>query len=102
MLAMAARRCDGHPNVTLHEAEATRLLVEDAGFDAAFSVQVLGCSPKLVPVTRIRRCATVGTADPPRSNCALRATDAIRATTVPVVLVNDGHSRYLMRCAPHR
>jgi arsenite methyltransferase len=40
MLMLAARRCAGFDNVELHEAEATGLPVEDAGFDAAISVQV--------------------------------------------------------------
>jgi arsenite methyltransferase len=40
MLALAARRCAGHDNVELHEADATALPVEDGGFDAAISVQV--------------------------------------------------------------
>ena len=41
MLAMAARRIEGHTGVSFHRAEATRLPVEDATFDAALSVQVL-------------------------------------------------------------
>jgi arsenite methyltransferase len=40
MLALAARRCAGHDNVELREAEATSLPVDDASFDAALSVQV--------------------------------------------------------------
>jgi arsenite methyltransferase len=40
MLALATRRCAGHDNVELHEADATALPVEDGGFDAAISVQV--------------------------------------------------------------
>jgi arsenite methyltransferase len=40
MLALAARRCAGHDNVELREGDATSLLVEDASFDAALSVQV--------------------------------------------------------------
>jgi arsenite methyltransferase len=40
-LAVAARRCEGHPNVTLREGEATALPVEDGTFDAALIVQVL-------------------------------------------------------------
>jgi arsenite methyltransferase len=40
MLTLAARRCAGHDNVELHEADATALPVEDGGFDAAISVQV--------------------------------------------------------------
>jgi arsenite methyltransferase len=41
MLALAARRCEGHENVELHEADATSLPVGDASFDAALCVQVL-------------------------------------------------------------
>ena len=41
MLAVAARRCEGHPNVAFHEADATSLAVESGSFDAALSVQVL-------------------------------------------------------------
>ena len=40
MLALAARRCAGHDNVELLEAEAVGLPVEDASFDAVLSVQV--------------------------------------------------------------
>jgi arsenite methyltransferase len=41
MLAFASRRCDGHSNVTFHEADATALPVEGGVFDAALTVQVL-------------------------------------------------------------
>lgn len=41
MLALAERRCQGHDNVELHEADATSLPVEDESFDAALTVQVL-------------------------------------------------------------
>ena len=40
MLALAARRCAGHDNLQLLEAEAVGLPVEDASFDAVLSVQV--------------------------------------------------------------
>jgi arsenite methyltransferase len=40
MLALAARRCAGLDNVELREGDALSLPVEDAGFDAALSVQV--------------------------------------------------------------
>jgi arsenite methyltransferase len=40
MLALAARRCGGHENVELREADATDLPVDDASFDGAISVQV--------------------------------------------------------------
>lgn len=41
MLAVAARRCEKHDNVSLHEADATSLPVDDGSFDAAVCVQVL-------------------------------------------------------------
>ncbi len=41
MLALAARRCEGHSNVEFDEADATSLPVEDASFDGAMCVQVL-------------------------------------------------------------
>jgi SAM-dependent methyltransferase len=41
MLALAARRCEGHDNVSLREAAAVSLPVEDESFDAALCVQVL-------------------------------------------------------------
>jgi arsenite methyltransferase len=45
MLAVAAKRTEGRPNVTLHEAGATNLPVPDGAFDAALSVQVLEYVP---------------------------------------------------------
>ena len=41
MLALASRRCAGHGNVELLEAEATALPVAAASFDAALTVQVI-------------------------------------------------------------
>jgi arsenite methyltransferase len=41
MLAVAAKRAEGHDNVELHEANATSLPVPDASFDQALAVQVL-------------------------------------------------------------
>jgi arsenite methyltransferase len=41
MLAVAARRCEGRPNVTFHEGDVTSLPVGDGEFDRALSVQVL-------------------------------------------------------------
>ena len=41
MLAVAAKRAEGHQNVELHEADATSLPVPDASFDRAIAVQVL-------------------------------------------------------------
>ncbi len=41
MLALSAKRCEGHPNVEFHEGDVTALPVGDADFDRALSVQVL-------------------------------------------------------------
>jgi arsenite methyltransferase len=41
MLAVAAKRCNGHANVEFHEGDVTALPVPDADFDRALSVQVL-------------------------------------------------------------
>jgi arsenite methyltransferase len=41
MLAVAAHRCEGRPNVSFQQADATSLPVEDGGFDRVLSVQVL-------------------------------------------------------------
>jgi len=45
MLSLAARRCEAHSNVVLHQADATSLTVEDSGFDGALCVQVLEYVP---------------------------------------------------------
>src|SRR5215208_1326436 len=41
MLGLAAKRCEGHDNVSFHEGDVTALPVGDAEFDRALSVQVL-------------------------------------------------------------
>jgi arsenite methyltransferase len=41
MLALAAKRCEGHDNVAFEEGDVTALPVADADFDRALSVQVL-------------------------------------------------------------
>ncbi len=41
MLAVAAKRAEGHANVEFHEADATSLPVADASVDRALAVQVL-------------------------------------------------------------
>ena len=41
MLAVAAKRCEGHANVAFHQGDVTALPVADADFDRALSVQVL-------------------------------------------------------------
>ena len=41
MLAVAAKRCEGHDNVSFHEGDVTALPVGDSDFDGALSVQVL-------------------------------------------------------------
>jgi len=45
MLAVAAKRAEGHNNVTFHQADAISLPVADNEFDAALSVQVLEYVP---------------------------------------------------------
>src|ERR1051326_278462 len=42
MLAIAAKRSEGHDNVSFHQASAASLPVGDASFDPALSAQVLG------------------------------------------------------------
>lgn len=41
MLALAERRCEGHANVDLREADATSLPIDDGSFHRAICVQVL-------------------------------------------------------------
>jgi arsenite methyltransferase len=41
MLALAAKRCEGHDNVSFREGDVTALPLADADFDRALSVQVL-------------------------------------------------------------
>jgi arsenite methyltransferase len=41
MLAVARRRCEGHPNVAFEKSDVTQLPVESESFDRALSVQVL-------------------------------------------------------------
>src|SRR6188472_1646682 len=41
MLAVAAHRVEGRPNVELHQSDVTSLPVPDGAFDRALSVQVL-------------------------------------------------------------
>ena len=41
MLAVAGRRCEGHENVSFLEADAKSLPLDDGGFDAVVTVQVL-------------------------------------------------------------
>jgi arsenite methyltransferase len=61
MLAAAARRCAGHQNVALHQADATALPVDDAAFDRALSVQVIEYVPDLLAaLTELRRVLRPG------------------------------------------
>jgi ubiquinone/menaquinone biosynthesis C-methylase UbiE len=93
MLAIAARRSKGRPNVDLREGPATKLPVDDASFDAAVSVQVLeyvdDTSAALSEIHRVLRpggrvviwdvdWATLSwhSGDPDRMARALRAWDA--------------------------
>ena len=41
MLALSAKRCEGHANVEFREGDVTAMPVADADFDRALSVQVL-------------------------------------------------------------
>jgi SAM-dependent methyltransferase len=52
MLAVAQRRCEGHHNVELSEADVTALPVEDASVDAAVCVQVLEYVPDATAALR--------------------------------------------------
>ena len=92
MLALAARRCEGHDNVELHEGDATLLPVDDASFDAALSVQVLEYVPDVTAaLAEMHRALRVGgravvwdidwatvswhSSDPARMERVLRASD---------------------------
>lgn len=52
MLALAARRCRGLGNVTLHQGDATSVPVADASFDGAVCVQVLEYVPDTLAALR--------------------------------------------------
>jgi arsenite methyltransferase len=71
MLALAARRCEGHPNVAVRQADANSLPVGDASFDAALSVQVLEFVPEADDWTTL----SWHTADSGRMERVLRAWD---------------------------
>jgi ubiquinone/menaquinone biosynthesis C-methylase UbiE len=61
MLAAAARRCAGHPNVALHEADATALPLDEATFDRALCVQVLEFVPDVTAaLAELRRVVRPG------------------------------------------
>ena len=61
MLALAARRCEGHANVTLCEADVSALPVADASCDAAISVQVLEYVADIPPaLAEMRRALRPG------------------------------------------
>jgi arsenite methyltransferase len=93
MLEMAARRCEGHDNVSFHESEATSVPLEDASFDAALSVQVLeyvsDLDAALAEIHRVVRpggrvviwdvdwaTLSMHSSDPARTERVLRAWDA--------------------------
>jgi ubiquinone/menaquinone biosynthesis C-methylase UbiE len=57
MLAVAARRAQGHANVEFHEAHATSLPFPDASFDRALCVQVLEFVPDVSSALREMRRA---------------------------------------------
>lgn len=61
MLALAARRCEGHPNVAVRQADASSLPIDDASFDAALSVQVLEFVPDVnQALAELHRALRVG------------------------------------------
>jgi ubiquinone/menaquinone biosynthesis C-methylase UbiE len=61
MLALAARRCQGHDNVSFHEADALSVPVEDRGFDGAVCVQVLEYVPDVAAaLSEMHRALRVG------------------------------------------
>jgi len=61
MLALAARRCDGHDNAQFCTGDATSLPVADGGFDAAVCVQVLEYVPDVSAALReLRRALRPG------------------------------------------
>jgi arsenite methyltransferase len=61
MLAVAAKRAEGHDNVEFHEAEATSLPVPDASVDRALTVQVLEYVPNVpAALAELRRALRPG------------------------------------------
>ena len=61
MLAVAAKRAEGHDNVTFHEAAATSLPVPDASFERALCVQVLEYVPDVpAALTEMHRALRPG------------------------------------------
>ena len=92
MLGIAERRCMGHDNVSVREGDALALPVEDASFDAAFTVQVLEfVSDATAALAEMHRALRIGgrivvwdvdwatvswySADPARMERVLRAWD---------------------------
>jgi arsenite methyltransferase len=92
MLGIAARRCEGHENVSFREGDASALPVDDASFDAAFSVQVLEYVPDATAaLAEMQRALRIGgrivvwdvdwatvswhSADPARMDRVMRAWD---------------------------
>ncbi|MGH2955112.1 MAG: methyltransferase domain-containing protein [Thermoanaerobaculia bacterium] len=61
MLALAARRCEGHENASFAKADASSLPAADASFDAALSVQVMEYVPDVAAaLMEIRRVLRPG------------------------------------------
>jgi arsenite methyltransferase len=61
MLALAERRCAGHPNVALREGDVLALPVEDGSVDAAVCVQVLEyVADATAALAELRRCLRPG------------------------------------------
>jgi arsenite methyltransferase len=130
MLAVAARRCEGRPNVRFDQADATSLPVDDASFDAALSVQVLEYVPDIpAALAELHRAVRPGgrvviwdvdwatvswySHDPQRMRRVLRAWDAHLAhPSLPQTLAaqlrsggfidvhTEGHSFVSLECTP--
>jgi SAM-dependent methyltransferase len=94
MLAVAAHRCEGHDNVSFHEADATSLPVASASFDAALSVQVLeyvaDVPAALAEMHRVLRAGgRLVVWDVDWATLSLHTTD--RARTERILRAWDGH-----------
>ena len=102
MLAIASHRCEGRPNVTFHEADATSLPAEAASFDGAVCVQVLeyvaDVDRALTEVHRVLRPGgRVVLWDGDWSTVSMHTTDPVRMTRVLAAFDLHLHDRSLPR-----